>query len=209
VLESSARNAVFAGDRAGMRCAEAALTSTQSNAVTAVEIVKNQGESSMPSFQKILVPTDFSTLNPDVLQTAAELCRRFEARATLLHVWESELFSVPAIPRLYDPMSIPGWNDKLMSALEHARHDMQANGALQIDIALLEGSPYREIIRFAHDGAFDLIVLGTHGRTGLAHALLGSVAEKVVRLSRCSVMTVHKSERSSRSADDAAHGSGL
>jgi nucleotide-binding universal stress UspA family protein len=158
----------------------------------------------MPSFQKILVPIDFSSLTPDVLHTAAELCRRFEARATLLHVWESELFSVPEIHRLYDPTKVPGWNDKLMRSLERARHDMQADGALQIDIALVEGSPYREILRFAHDGAFDLIVLGTHGRAGLAHALLGSVAEKIVRLSRCAVMTVHKSERRTRTADDAA-----
>lgn len=158
----------------------------------------------MPSFQKILVPIDFSELNPDVLHTAAELCRRFEARATLLHVWESELFSVPGIHRLYDPMLIPGWNEKLMRSLERARHDMQADGALQIDIALIEGAPYREILKFAHDGAFDLIVLGTHGRTGLEHALLGSVAEKIVRLSRCAVMTVHKSERSSHIADDVA-----
>jgi nucleotide-binding universal stress UspA family protein len=157
----------------------------------------------MPCFQKILVPIDFSALDPDVLHTAAELCRRFDARATLLHVWESELFSVPDNPRLYDPTSIPGWNEKLMRSLERARHDMQANGALQIDTALVEGTPYREILRFAHDGAFDLIVLGTHGRTGLAHALLGSVAEKVVRLSQCAVMTVHKSKRSLRAADDA------
>jgi nucleotide-binding universal stress UspA family protein len=158
----------------------------------------------MATFQKILVPIDFSALNPDVLHTAAELCRRYEARATLLHVWESELFSVPQIDRLYDPTRIPGWTDKLMRSLERARHDMQADGALQIDVALLEGSPYREILRFAHDGAFDLIVLGTHGRTGLAHALLGSVAEKVVRLSRCAVMTVHKSEQSAHTAEDAA-----
>jgi len=157
----------------------------------------------MPSFQKILVPIDFSALNPDVLHTAAELCRRFEARATLVHVWDPELFAVPAVPKLYDPTRVPGWTDKLMHSLERARHDMQADGALQIDIALLEGAPYREIVRFAHDGAFDLIVLGTHGRTGLAHALLGSVAEKVVRLSRCAVMTVHKSERSSPMATDA------
>jgi nucleotide-binding universal stress UspA family protein len=154
-----------------------------------------QGETLMATFQKILVPIDFSALDPDVIHTAAELCRRFEARATLLHVWQSELFSVPEIQRLYDPTQVAGWNEKFLRGLERARHDLQANGAQQIDIALLEGTPHREILRFAHDGGFDLIVIGTHGRTGLAHALLGSVAEKVVRLAQCSVITVHKSDR--------------
>jgi nucleotide-binding universal stress UspA family protein len=93
---------------------------------------------------------------------------------------------------LYDSAQVPGWNDKLLQSLERARHDMQAEGVLQIDTALLEGKPYQEILRFAQEGAFDLIVIGTHGRTGLAHALLGSVAEKIVRLSRCAVLTVHR-----------------
>lgn len=158
----------------------------------------------MPSFQNILVPIDFSELNPDVLHTASELCRRFEARATLLHVWDAELFSVPEIHRLYDPTQVPGLRDKLVHALERARHDMQADGALQIDVALAQGNPCREILRFARDGAFDLIVLGTHGRTGLAHSLLGSVAEKVVRLSHCTVMTVHLSKKPHAAREAAA-----
>jgi universal stress protein A len=154
-----------------------------------------EGEITVPSFQKILVPIDFSELTPQVLHTAADLCRRCEAPATLVHVWDPELFTVPNIYRLYDPTQIPGWHNRLMEQLERARHDMQAHGALQIDVALVEGQPYREIVRFAHDNAFDLIVIGTHGRTGLAHSLLGSVAEKVVRLSDCAVLTVHKGDR--------------
>ena len=150
----------------------------------------------MSAFQKILVPIDFSQITPQVLSAASELCRRFEASATLLHVWEAELFSVPGVYQLYDPTQIPGWNSEMMRSLERARHGMQADGALQIDIALVEGAPSREILRFAHDGAFDLIVIGTHGRTGLAHALLGSVTEKVVRLADCAVMTVHMRDRS-------------
>lgn len=153
----------------------------------------------MPAFQNILVPIDFSELTPDVLHTAAELSRRFEARATLLHVWDAELFSVPEIHKLYDPKQVPGLRDKLVNALERARHDMQANGALQIDVALAEGNPCREILRFAREGSFDLIVLGTHGRTGLNHALLGSVAERVVRLASCAVMTVHLSKQAHES----------
>ena len=149
----------------------------------------------MSAFEKILVPIDFSELTPQVLHAAAELSRRFEAPATLLHVWDPELFAVPNIYRLYDPTQVPGWQNRLMQLLERARHDMQADGALQIDMALVEGQPFREIVRFAHDSAFDLIVIGTHGRTGLAHSLLGSVAEKVVRLADCAVMTVHKADR--------------
>jgi universal stress protein A len=152
----------------------------------------------MLSFQKILVPIDFSEPTPRVLHTAAEMCRRFEARATILHVWDPELFAVPNIYRLYDPSQVPGWHNKLVQRLERARHDMQADGALQIDIALVEGQPSREIVRFAHEGAFDLTVIGTHGRTGLAHSLLGSVAEKVVRLSDCAVLTVNVSERAGK-----------
>ena len=95
--------------------------------------------------------------------------------------------------------TLPGLRDKLVNALERARHDMQANGALQIDVALAEGNPCREILRFAREGSFDLIVLGTHGRTGLNHALLGSVAERVVRLASCAVMTVHLSKQAHES----------
>lgn len=146
-------------------------------------------------FQKILVPIDFSELTPKVLHTAAEMCRRFEARATLLHVWDAELFAVPDVYRLYDPRQLPELHNKLMQKLERARHDMQADGALQIDVAFAEGTPYREVLRFARDGAFDLIVLGTHGRSGLAHSLLGSVAEKITRLADCAVMTVHSGDR--------------
>ncbi|HET8936480.1 MAG TPA: universal stress protein [Polyangiales bacterium] len=149
----------------------------------------------MSSFQKILVPIDFSELTPQVLHAAAELSRRFEAPATLLHIWDPEFFAVPNIYRLYDPKLVPGLHNRLMQLLERARHDMQADGALQVDIALVEGQPHREIVRFAHDSAFDLIVIGTHGRTGLAHSLLGSVAEKVVRLADCAVMTVHHVDR--------------
>jgi nucleotide-binding universal stress UspA family protein len=144
----------------------------------------------MKPFHKLLVPVDFSMHSKEVLQVAADLGRRYEASITVVHVCEHQLFSVPESFRLYDPTQLPRMMDHLRQLLENTRHDLRAAAAMSVDTALLQGTPFAEIVRFAQEGNYDLIVMGTHGRTGLAHALLGSVAERVMRVAPCAVLTV-------------------
>jgi nucleotide-binding universal stress UspA family protein len=144
----------------------------------------------MESIRKILVPVDFSDHSARVLRLAAELCRKHEASATLLHVWEPELIPARDTYQLFDPRSLPNGLAHLKEALETAKHELLANGAMQVETSLEHGKPDQEILSFARAGGFSLIVMGTHGRTGLVHALLGSVAEHVVRRANCPVMTV-------------------
>jgi universal stress protein A len=143
----------------------------------------------MKPFQKILVPTDFSPVADNSLQMAADLSRRYEAPITLLHVWEPEVFSVPNGPLLFDPSQRLRLVTHFNSLLERARQALTSAGVREVVTAVAEGPSAATIADFAKTGAFDLIVMGTHGRTGLAHALLGSVAERVVRLAPCSVLT--------------------
>jgi nucleotide-binding universal stress UspA family protein len=161
-------------------------------------------EQSMESIQKILVPIDFSDHCARVLQLAAELCRKHEASATLLYVWAPEWVPAPGTFQLYDPRSLPNGLSHLRQALDTAKHELLANGALQVDTSLEYGNPDREIVNFARAGGFSMIVMGTHGRGGLSHALMGSVAELVVRRAPCPVVTVRLDGKSQSASDTKA-----
>jgi nucleotide-binding universal stress UspA family protein len=145
----------------------------------------------METIQKILVPIDFSDQSWRVLQLAAELCRKHEAAVTLLHVWEHEPVAAPVDRELHKRRSLPAALGHLTRKMDMARHDLLANGAMHVDTRFEHGRPERQIVRLASAGGFSLIVMGTHGRTGYSHVLLGSVSERVVRRARCPVLTVH------------------
>ncbi|MEY4581849.1 MAG: hypothetical protein RL701_6552 [Pseudomonadota bacterium] len=144
----------------------------------------------MTPFQKILVPVDFSAYADRALSVAADLARRYEASVTVLHVWHPELFSLPESYQLHDPARLEAYPQQFEELLKKARHALQAAGVQEVESALAQGAPVEEIVRFAQEGGFDLIAMGTHGRTGLSHVLLGSVAEQVVRNARCAVVTI-------------------
>lgn len=141
--------------------------------------------------QKILLPTDFSNYSAAATKYACELASRFDADLHLLHLLELHLSSTPdfglglALPRYINESraaaekSLAGVLDQNWSA-----------GRRTVIQAVLEGSPKVEIIRYARKQDIDLIVLSTHGRTGLAHVIMGSVAESVVRTAPCPVLTV-------------------
>ena len=83
---------------------------------------------------------------------------------------------------------------KTQQAMNAARAKVVDSGVPNVEIVMTEGAPFTEIIRVAREQACDLIVIATHGRSGLKHALLGSVTEKVVRKSPCAVLTVRDAE---------------
>lgn len=149
----------------------------------------------MVPFTKILVPTDFSRHSDNALRIAADLSRRYGAPVSLLHVWKSEYISIPGDACLYDPSDHPQLNEKFFKLLELAKAELQSAGATVAETALIEGAAVKEIVRFAEEGHFDLIVMGSHGRSGIERVLLGSVAEHVVRHAGCAVLAVRLPRR--------------
>lgn len=144
----------------------------------------------MMPFSKILVPIDFSSHATHALRVAADLARRYEANLTVAHVYEPVVYTVPESLITYMEEQTPSVLAELGKMLQKAQHDARALGVQRVDTALLQGSAAPELVRFAEEGAYDLIVIGTHGRSGFSHLLLGSIAEKVIRAAHCPVMTV-------------------
>ncbi len=144
----------------------------------------------MAPFRKILVPVDFSPHSEEATRVALQLARAFDAPVTLATVFQVPIYPLPegafiAFPNAYAEATVAAGK-----RLEEVAAAARAAGPTTIDIKVLEGVAFREIVAFAREGGFDLIVMGTHGRTGIKHALLGSVAEKVVRKAPCAVLTV-------------------
>jgi nucleotide-binding universal stress UspA family protein len=139
----------------------------------------------MPA-QHVLVPTDFSVDADYALEYAMTLASKLQARLTLLHVIEPLVVgSVETMPYTF----IQDLEDKITQAMEPYRERVTAAG-LACDYTIVHGVPFQVIIETAHTAHIDLIIMGTHGRTGLRHVLLGSVAERVVRLAPCPVLVV-------------------
>lgn len=146
----------------------------------------------MLTIKKVLFPTDFSEFAREAEHYACELARQHSAELHLLTVVEA-LLPVTPLPS-GAPMTIGGIDPVEMPrhalrALE-AYPDSQWGHGLKIVRVVRSGSPFVEIIRYAREQDIDLIVIGTHGRTGLKHVLMGSVAERVVRKASCPVLTV-------------------
>jgi nucleotide-binding universal stress UspA family protein len=147
----------------------------------------------MTSIKKILVPTDFSDTSDEAIRHAVDLARSFGARLYLLHVpgRTGEDFEADFPLREFENTV----RDRL-----NAFFTREEIAALQIEYALRIGAPAPEIVGYAGDRNIDLIVMGTHGRSGVAHLLMGSVAEHVVRLSPCPVMLVKEPKAATTSS---------
>jgi nucleotide-binding universal stress UspA family protein len=148
----------------------------------------------MTPFHKILVPTDFSRHSTEAVLTAADLSRRYEASVTLAYVFEPVTYALPEGHIMQSPPQLEEMQSVFEQRLVEAKAEARAAGALDVEAKLLTGPVATEIADYAERGHFDLIVMGTHGRTGLRHLVLGSVAEKVVRVAPCAVLTVRVRE---------------
>ncbi len=136
-------------------------------------------------FRHILVPTDFGDASQRARDIALELARRFDARVTLLHVW-----MVPS-PVYGEGLS---WPTADLEAASRRALDGELAAAVKVygptKAELRVGVAWERILDSVKDLGADLVVMGTHGRRGLSRLVLGSVAEKVVRLSPVPVLTV-------------------
>lgn len=137
--------------------------------------------------QRFLVPLDFSEYANQALDYAINLASKLGARLTLLHVIQSlPLGGVDmgvTLPYTY----LQELEAEIMATMNDCLERVTAAG-LAGEIVVVHGVPFHEIIETAKTQQVSLIVMGTHGRTGFQHILLGSVAEKVVRLAPCSVL---------------------
>ena len=136
--------------------------------------------------QHILVPVDFSPDAERALDYAIALAQQFQARLTILHIIHIPVTTDVDLSSYYGEMEISAQQGL-------ATYQKQiADAGLTADVAIMRGTPFREIVDVATNQQVDLIIMGTHGRTGLQHLLLGSVAERVVRLAPCTVMVTRE-----------------
>lgn len=148
------------------------------------------------AFDRILVPVDYSTHSLKAVGYAAELAQRLGASLDILHVWDRPTYISDAI--------LVGHGTEQRSLAEMIRENAQKDmneflskvepaTAVTTTHRLLSGDPATVILQQLEGQKYDLVVMGTHGRSGFAHLLLGSVAEKLVRHSKVPVLTVPRS----------------
>jgi universal stress protein A len=141
--------------------------------------------------QRFLVPIDFSECANQALEYAINLAGKLDAHLTLLHVIQSvPLGGVDmgvTLPYTY----LQDLEAEITQSMEACLARVMAAG-LEGDSVVVHGVPFHEIVETAKTQKMDLVIMGTHGRSGLQHILLGSVAEKVVRLAPCPVLVARQ-----------------
>jgi nucleotide-binding universal stress UspA family protein len=143
----------------------------------------------MIALDRILHPTDFSESSSGATKYACALADSFDAELHLVHVVQDVIANLP-------PSGAVTYGNYLRDVKQNATQEMAEvlDPAWEKDRLVIravpEGVPFVEIVRYARERLMDLIVMGTHGRSGVTHMLLGSVAEKVVRKAPCPVLTV-------------------
>ena len=142
----------------------------------------------------ILFPHDFSETAESALTLALELARRLDGKITLLHAYEVAAYAYPEGPAVSVEMARE-IESGARKALEGVAARVRSAG-VPVEVQVRQGVPWSEIVKAARELQVDLIAIGTHGRRGFARALLGSVAERVVRMAPCPVLTVHGSNPS-------------
>lgn len=159
----------------------------------------------MLEIRTILVPTDFSRHSEGALRYACDLAERMGATLQLLHVL-TEVMPVGPDPMLA-PVLPPEYFRETEAASREALHkllDPAWGKPAAVESAVRWGSPVDVIVEHAATQGVDLIVIATHGRTGLSHVLLGSVAERIIREAPCPVLTVRDPAASYRPVQKAS-----
>jgi nucleotide-binding universal stress UspA family protein len=147
----------------------------------------------MITIRKILIPTDFSEYSRHALQYALALAEGFQAKLFLIHVWELPMTGsiLPAEP--YPEVILTEEQKARREKLTRLAEILQTSG-VEVEPVFVLGKAYLEIVKAAEELEVDVVVLSTHGRSGVSHLLFGSIAEKVVRLASCPVLTVKPPE---------------
>jgi nucleotide-binding universal stress UspA family protein len=146
----------------------------------------------MSRMRRILCPTDFSAASRPALARAVELCRANRAELLVMHVFNPV---IPVAGEAY--LTLPQAYERLLADSRAAAQKgldrvvaRARKAGVRVKGLLFEGIPHDRIVRAARSTRADLVVMGTHGRTGLARFFVGSVATRVIALAPCPVMTV-------------------
>jgi len=144
-------------------------------------------------FKKILIATDGSKWTQNAVETGLKLAREQQSKVYVLYVVDTITFTSM-------PMDVTWVNmyqllkDEGEGAVKAIKDSPDAQG-LDVETNVLEGHPAVEITKFASDNGVDLIVIGTLGKSGIERILLGSTAEKVIRISHCPVLVIKSSKK--------------
>lgn len=142
-------------------------------------------------WKRICCPIDFSDASHAAMEVAADLARKNAASLVLLHAYPIPGYTFPDGSVVASPRMMQEIADQAQKHLEDWRLEAEKIvGAPRVRTEKAIGEPAAEILSFAKSSGQELLVLGTHGRTGLEHALMGSVAERVLRKAHCPVLTV-------------------
>ena len=152
----------------------------------------------MITIKTILLPTDGSDCSAKAMAYALSFAKQYGGRVVALHVidrrWEEQTRIVVAeVGQDLTQKIRAGYEEEARRILREAA-DAAGKVGVSVETKVLTGIPSEEISRLAQELSADLIIMGTHGRTGVSHLLLGSVAEKVVRRAPCPVLTVRREE---------------
>jgi nucleotide-binding universal stress UspA family protein len=142
-----------------------------------------------PQIAHILVAHDFGDTAEPALAYAIAIAEKFHARITILHAYERPAYAYPdtLVENFEFESQVQSAAKKALAGLA----DRAKAAGVELAVMLRQGAPWKEIVATATETKADLLVMGTHGRHGVPRALLGSVAEKVVRSAPCPVLTVH------------------
>lgn len=150
----------------------------------------------MPNIKRILVPTDFSTTSDLAVAYAIDMAARYGAAIHLVHVVEDMYFTNVYPDGFF--AELPALRARLMAEAETRLGEVAdrcSTASVAVTREIIDGRPARAIVEIAAARGTDLIVMGTHGRGGVAHFLMGSVAEQVVRTAPCPVFSVRDTAR--------------
>lgn len=137
----------------------------------------------------ILVAIDFEKASMKALDVAKELASKLGAEVMLAHVYQVPMFTYPGL----EPALLPTFSAEIGDAVKKAMGELKEQTGISKAI-LREGEPASELLAIADEVSASMIVMGTHGRKGISHLLLGSVAERVVRQSKVPVLTIRCSD---------------
>lgn len=145
----------------------------------------------MIPFKHILLPTDFSNNAKSAQDYACEFADQFGARLHVLNVVQDAALILPETG-MFLTLPVPSVQEIVQAAETSLQTVLDPAWTASHEVCrhVAVGTPYVEIVRYADEHHIDLIILGTHGRTGLQHVLMGSVAERVLRQATCPVLTI-------------------
>ncbi|GIK20847.1 MAG: universal stress protein [Ignavibacteriota bacterium] len=150
----------------------------------------------MFKIKNILLPTDFSKTSLTASEYAVNLAKQYGAKLHVLHVLEKTppILAIRSLDLSRDKI-IKSINADAQAHLDECVKKIKKHGDFEITSVIRKGIDYEEIIKYTQEKKIDIIVIATHGRTGILHTLLGSVAEKVIRYSKIPVLVTTPSSK--------------